>query len=85
MEQSDLLRKLAAELERLAIQYFVTGSIATTIYGESRLTNDIDVVAALRLDQVDALLGSIALGMRCGSDRRMFTVQHFTPRVRVED
>jgi hypothetical protein len=58
MEQSDLLRKLAAELERLGIQYLVTGSIATIIYGEPRLTNDIDVVAALRLDQVDALLAA---------------------------
>ena len=55
MEQSDLLRKLAAELERLGISYLVTGSIATIAYGEPRLTNDIDVVVDLRLDQVDAL------------------------------
>ena len=54
MEQSDLLRKLAAELERLGISYLVTGSTATIAYGEPRLTNDIDVVVELRLDQLDA-------------------------------
>ena len=48
MEQSDLLRKLASELERLGIKYLVTGSIATISYGEPRFTNDIDVVVELQ-------------------------------------
>jgi len=55
MEPSELLRKIATDLERLGISYFVTGSIATIAYGEPRLTNDIDVVIELRLDQVEAL------------------------------
>jgi hypothetical protein len=55
MEQSDLLRKLASELERLAIPYLVTGSTATIAFGEPRFTNDIDVVVELRLEQVNAL------------------------------
>jgi hypothetical protein len=41
-------------LERLQIPYLVTGSMATIAYGEPRFTNDIDVVVALSLDQVDA-------------------------------
>ncbi len=55
MEQSDLLRKLAAELERLGISYLITGSTATISYGEPRFTNDIDVVVELGLDHLDAL------------------------------
>lgn len=58
MEQSDLVRKLAAELERLGIRYFITGSIATISYGEPRLTNDIDVVTDLNADVIDAFLAA---------------------------
>ena len=56
MEQSELVRKVAGELDRLGARYFITGSIATISYGEPRLTNDIDVVVDLSLDQVDAFL-----------------------------
>ena len=47
MEQSELLRFVVSALERLAIPYFVTGSVVTIFYGEPRLTNDIDVVVGL--------------------------------------
>src|SRR5205823_13190099 len=58
MGPSELLRRLAEVLERLPIPYLVTGSMATIAYGEPRFTNDIDVVVALRLDQVDAFCTS---------------------------
>jgi hypothetical protein len=54
MDESNLLRHLAATLEQLAIPYLVTGSMATIAYGEPRFTNDIDVVVALQPAQVDA-------------------------------
>src|SRR5262245_41941674 len=54
MEQSDLLRKVAATLDKLRVPYAVVGSIASTIYGEPRLTNDIDVVLDLSPRNVDA-------------------------------
>jgi len=38
--------------ETLGVPYFVTGSVATTYYGEPRLTNDIDVVCALQMRDV---------------------------------
>lgn len=47
MEQSDLLRKLVKVLEDLHVPYFVTGSVATIVYGEPRFTHDINVVVAL--------------------------------------
>ena len=54
MDESNLLRHLTATLERLAIPYLVTGSVATIAYGEPRFTNDIDVVVDLAPDKVDA-------------------------------
>lgn len=47
MEQSDLLRILCETFDRLGIEYLITGSQATIVYGEPRFTNDIDVVATL--------------------------------------
>lgn len=50
----DLLRRLTESLEQLKIPYAVTGSMATSAFGEPRLTNDIDVVVDLQVRQVAA-------------------------------
>ena len=42
-------------LERLALPYCITGSVAASVYGEPRLTADIDVVLLLSLQDVPAL------------------------------
>ncbi len=47
MEPDDLLRIVAVACEKLTLNYFVTGSIATIAYGEPRFTNDIDIVIDL--------------------------------------
>jgi hypothetical protein len=54
MEPADLVRHTCETLERLNIPYLVTGSTATTAYGEPRFTNDLDVVIDLTADQVSA-------------------------------
>ena len=54
MEPSELLRKVAESLDKLAISYFVTGSMATIAYGEPRMTNDIDMIVVLPLAKVAA-------------------------------
>jgi len=54
MEQGDLLRKMAETFDKLAIRYVVVGSTASIIYGESRNTNDIDVVMELPPEKIDA-------------------------------
>jgi len=53
MEQSDLLRYVAEQIERVGLRYVVTGSMATVYYGEPRFTNDIDVVVDLPAGRVD--------------------------------
>lgn len=47
MEQFDLRAHLVEALQRLGLEYFVTGSVAAIYYGEPRFTNDIDVVVRL--------------------------------------
>jgi hypothetical protein len=42
-------------LERLALPYCITGSVAASVYGEPRLTADIDVVLLLKLENIAAL------------------------------
>ena len=54
MMPTDLLRRAAEVLDGLGIPYLVTGSMASSVFGDARLTNDIDVVVDLKPSQVDA-------------------------------
>ncbi|MEW6110294.1 MAG: DUF6036 family nucleotidyltransferase [Nitrospirota bacterium] len=56
MELYDLLKYLINALEKLKIKYFITGSIASMFYGEPRFTNDIDIVADIKLEHIRGLL-----------------------------
>jgi hypothetical protein len=49
VEPTDLLQHVVSTLERLKIPYAVVGSYASGIWGESRFTQDIDIV--IQLDQ----------------------------------
>ena len=42
-------------LERLGFPYCVTGSVAASVYGEPRLTADIDIVLLLGVQDIDVL------------------------------
>ena len=55
MEQAELLRRVVEVLEEQGITYLLVGSLASGVYGEPRLTHDIDVVVELRPDQVAKL------------------------------
>lgn len=46
-EQPDLVALFVAPLNRLGLRYFVTGALAAGMYGEPRLTNDVDLVVEL--------------------------------------
>ncbi len=48
MEQIDLLRHAVEALERMSVPYVVVGSFASIACGESRFTQDIDIVAAFQ-------------------------------------
>ena len=55
MPAPDPLAPFLDPLERLALPYCITGSVAASVYGEPRLTADIDVVLLLGLKDIAAL------------------------------
>jgi hypothetical protein len=58
MELYELLEQVVLTFERLQISYLVTGSVASMAYGEPRLTNDIDLVAAIESKHIAALVAA---------------------------
>ncbi len=54
----ELLQRIIEVLDRLDIPYLVTGSVAAMAYGEPRLTNDIDIVAAIEERHIASFLES---------------------------
>ena len=62
MEQPDLLRYVVEVLEGLDITYMVVGAIASSAYGEPRLTQDIDVVVDLRPEHIRHLCDAFPPG-----------------------
>jgi len=55
MGPSDLIAYAAAILDRLGIEYLVTGSMASIVYGEPRFTNDVDIAIRATPDQTAEL------------------------------
>lgn len=55
MEQVDLLRYAVETLERLSIPYMIVGSFASSVHGEPRMTQDIDIVIDPSPAQLDHL------------------------------
>jgi len=62
MELFELLQRIIEVLERLYIQYLVTGAVASIAYGEPRLTNDIDIVAAIEEKHIPDVLKAFPPG-----------------------
>jgi hypothetical protein len=52
MATPELVRLFVLPLEALGLPYMVTGSVASTFYGEPRLTYDVDLVLDLRPSQI---------------------------------
>lgn len=61
--------RVAAAIESAGGSYFVGGSVASSLHGDPRSTNDIDVVVDLPLGRIDAFIA--ALGTDFELDRDM--------------
>lgn len=55
LQPRELLQIFAEFFEQHAIDYRVVGSMASIAYGENRFTNDVDMVADLRLEHVELI------------------------------
>lgn len=93
MEQSELLAFLIQVFERLGLDYLITGSVATSYYGEPRFTNDIDVVVELTTKDISKFCRSFpredfylsADAVRTAvRERRQFNVLHPATGLKVD-
>ncbi len=50
---------VAGSLTRIGVSYVIGGSFASSVHGEPRSTNDIDMVADLRQGDIDALIDAL--------------------------
>lgn len=62
MTDPDLISLFVQPLNRLRIPYVVTGGVAAVIYGEPRLTRDIDLVLDLHAGDAPRLAGAWSTG-----------------------
>jgi hypothetical protein len=52
----DLITIFVNRLNKVKVRYMATGSVACTIYGEPRLTHDIDLVVELNPQDISGIL-----------------------------
>lgn len=62
----ELLKRIAAALDAAGIPYMIIGGQAVLLYGEPRLTRDIDLTLGIGPDEVERLV-------------RFFPLSHFPP------
>jgi len=58
MREPDLIELFVFPLNRLGIRYLVSGSVAAMLYGEPRVTHDVDLIVFLRVDDIPRLAGA---------------------------
>lgn len=71
-EQNDVLKDFSERLEKLGIEYMLTGSMALVHYAMPRTTVDIDVVLSIGLKDVNRFIAE-------------FESDYYIPQNRVED
>lgn len=55
MPEPDLIELFVHPLEQAGIRYLVSGSVAAMLYGEPRVTHDVDLIVLLRPDNIPTL------------------------------
>lgn len=71
-EQNDVLKDCAERLERLGIEYMLTGSMALVHYAIPRTTADIDIVLEISYDDVNRFI-------------KAFEPDYYVPHGRIRD
>lgn len=61
MQLPSLIAPFVSRLETLALPYMVTGSTAGIMYGEPRMTHDVDIVVALAIADVPRFVAAFPL------------------------
>jgi len=66
IDPRQLLAEMGAILEKLKIDYAVTGGMAIYVWGRPRFTSDIDIIIELAPTQADALVAVLKLLYKAG-------------------
>ena len=88
----DILRRIDAGLEARALPYMLTGSFALARYTTPRMTRDIDIVVALKSEDVDKVAAEfskdfyvdIDAAHAAVSSERLFNMMHQTTALKVD-
>jgi hypothetical protein len=72
----DVALKVAQALEAVGARYFVGGSLASSIHGEPRATNDIDFVIDIRMGRVNEFIELLGADFEVDADMLRDAVQH---------
>lgn len=65
----DLIKRIAAELDHREIPYMIIGDQAVLLYGEPRLTKDIDITLGVGVEKLPTIKDAVkALGLRIETD-----------------
>ncbi len=59
-ELRGVIESVVTALQREKVTYFITGSLASSVHGEFRATNDVDIVAALEQRHLPGLVGGLS-------------------------
>lgn len=55
----EIITRIDASLDRANVPYMIIGGQAVLLYGEPRLTRDIDITLGINIDRLDALLAIV--------------------------
>ncbi|HEX6276939.1 MAG TPA: hypothetical protein VFZ53_28055, partial [Polyangiaceae bacterium] len=91
-EPVEVTLRVVGELERLGIEYLVGGSLASSVHGRPRATQDVDIVARIAGAQVDALVAALSNDFYVDADmirdairrRGSFNVVHLESMLKVD-
>ncbi len=91
-EPFDVTLRLAAVLDELGVEYLVGGSVASSVHGLPRATNDVDMVARLAGRHVDAFVSALRAEFYVDADmihdairrRASFNVVHLETMLKVD-
>ena len=86
------LTPLIDVLERLGVTWYVGGSVASTVHGRFRATNDVDVIADLHEEHADRLRTALEAGHYVDEEsirsavrhRSSFNLVHFATGLKID-
>jgi hypothetical protein len=91
-EPVQITQQIAQEFDRLNIRYFVGGSLASSLHGVPRATQDVDIVADIKLEQIPQLVKAFGTEFYMDADmireairqRRSFNIIHLATMFKVD-